>query len=56
MADILEHEGYFWVPDFCTEQIIMVVLELRICKVIPPKPTHASSVHALKQVLGKRTC
>jgi hypothetical protein len=56
MADILEHEGYFWVPDFCTEQVIMVVLELRICKVIPPKPTHASSVHAFKQVLGKRTC
>ena len=35
MADILEHEGYFWVPDFCPEQIVMIVLQLSIGEMVP---------------------
>lgn len=37
MADVLEDEIYFWQPDLCTQQIVVIVLELRIREMIPPR-------------------
>jgi len=35
VTDVLKDEGDLWQPDFRTQEIIMIVLELGICEVIP---------------------
>ena len=43
MTDILEHEGHLGLPNLCTEQIVMVVLQLAVRKMIPPESATVST-------------
>lgn len=35
MTDVLEDKRNLWLSDFSTQQVIMIVLELRIRKMVP---------------------
>lgn len=35
MADVLEDKRNIWEPNLGTQQVIMIILKLRVCEVIP---------------------
>ena len=43
MADVLEGEGNLWKTNFRTQQIIVIVLELGVGKMVPPVDQSATS-------------
>lgn len=49
MRDVLENKGHFVQTDFSPQQIVMIILQFSICKVIPPIPGFSLN-HAERKV------
>jgi len=55
MADILERESHLWQPNLGSQQIVVVVLQLRICIMVPCIPItikHSRRLHKLFPILA----
>lgn len=49
MTDVLENERNLWLTHFRSQQVIMVVLELRISEMIPARGVEKSKISRLGQ-------
>ena len=44
MTDVLEHEGNFGQSDFCSQKIVMIVLQFSVREMVPPACIQVSGI------------